>query len=284
MDEWHHPQVMVVVILDLWMSFYWYGWHTHQYLFIKPCQVGLQGWPRGLNAREGEIPPACVEAGQTAWRTAAIIRVNSNRASLMYCLLFAFPFIVSCQYSRVLWWFSDAAHGITVFYPFPESSSICCWDVGSACLSQPACKLAGEEGFACANYILIIRNVVANQASIDILEHIAPLCRLQIEACSVGLRKRSWDQTRSWMHSSPPQLDMAACLVHMLGTDRAAITHGDKMRLHSASPAWGNPGERQRAQESTTQHTLWTLQSESCCGSPSRTYTTETHQHEEKWK
>lgn len=40
----------------------------------------------------------------------------------------------------------------------------------TACLSQHVWKLAGEEGLACANYILIIGNVLANQALIAILE------------------------------------------------------------------------------------------------------------------
>lgn len=32
--------------------------HTDQCLFIRPSQVSLQGWPRGLNARKGELLPA----------------------------------------------------------------------------------------------------------------------------------------------------------------------------------------------------------------------------------
>ena len=54
------------------------------------------------------------------------------------------------------------------------------WVAQAACLSQRAWKLAGEEGLACANYILIIGNVLANQALIAILEPSAPLCRIGI--------------------------------------------------------------------------------------------------------
>lgn len=51
-----------------------------------------------------------------------------------------------------------------------------------ACLSQRVWKLAGEEVFACANYILIIGNVLANQALIAIMEpNACLLCRLGIE-------------------------------------------------------------------------------------------------------
>lgn len=123
-----------------------------------------------------------------------------------------------------MFFWCNQSHGKTVFYPFPKSSSICCWDLGSVCLSQHTRKLAGEEGLACANYSLIIGNVLANQASIAILEHIAPLCRLRTEECSVRVWKCGWDQTGSWMHGSPPQLDMAVCLVYTLGTELPLLT------------------------------------------------------------
>lgn len=62
----------------------------------------------------------------------------------------------------------------------PPPSAAGAWVPPTACLSQRAWKLAGEEGLACANYILIIGNVLANQALIAILELSAPLCRLGI--------------------------------------------------------------------------------------------------------
>ena len=49
----------------------------------------------------------------------------------------------------------------------------------TTCLSQCAWKLAGEEALAGANYILIIRNVLANQGLIAILEPRAPPCRAE---------------------------------------------------------------------------------------------------------
>lgn len=54
----------------------------------------------------------------------------------------------------------------------PASASICCWAEAqpAACLSQHVLKLAGEEVLSCANYILIIGNVLANQALIAISE------------------------------------------------------------------------------------------------------------------
>lgn len=62
--------------------------------------------------------------------------------------------------------------------PHPPPSAAGAWVPPTACLSQRAWKLAGEEVLACANYILIIGNVLANQALIAILEPSAPLCRL----------------------------------------------------------------------------------------------------------
>lgn len=49
----------------------------------------------------------------------------------------------------------------------------------TTCLSQCAWKLAGEEALAGANYILIIRNVLANQGLIAIFEPRAPPCRAE---------------------------------------------------------------------------------------------------------
>ena len=43
----------------------------------------------------------------------------------------------------------------------------------AACLSQHVLKLAGEEALSCANYILIIGNVLANQALIAISESVS---------------------------------------------------------------------------------------------------------------
>lgn len=62
----------------------------------------------------------------------------------------------------------------------PRPSAAGAWVPPTACLSQRAWKLAGEEGLACANYILIIGNVLANQALIAILEPRATLRRLGI--------------------------------------------------------------------------------------------------------
>lgn len=62
----------------------------------------------------------------------------------------------------------------------PPPSAAGAWVPPTACLSQRAWKLAWEEVLACANYILIIGNVLANQALIAILEPSAPLCRLGI--------------------------------------------------------------------------------------------------------
>lgn len=156
----------------------------------------------------------------------------------------------------------NQSHGKRVFYSLPESFSICCWDLGSACLSQHAWKLAGEEGLACANYILIIGNVLANQASIAILEHVAPLCRLRTEACSIRVWKCGWDQTSSWMHST------TAWYGSMPG-----LHAGNRQSRHYSqrweTAPWGSvahlfsnfasrTGERWRAQGSATRHELWT--------------------------
>ena len=83
----------------------------------------------------------------------------------------------------------------------------------TACLSQRAWKLAGEEVLACANYILIIGNVLANQALIAILEPSASLCRLRgVGVC--GARMWLSPDSPSWSLHSPPRLDMAACLAY----------------------------------------------------------------------
>lgn len=68
----------------------------------------------------------------------------------------------------------------------PAPSAAGAWVPPTACLSQRAWKLAGEEVLACANYILIIGNVLANQALIAILEPSAPLCRLGWGWAGVG--------------------------------------------------------------------------------------------------
>lgn len=81
------------------------------------------------------------------------------------------------------------------------------WEPPTACLSQHAWKLAGEEVHACANYILIIGNVLANQGYIAILEPSAPLCML-------GMRARMSSFLPSWTPHPAPQLDVAACLAH----------------------------------------------------------------------
>lgn len=106
------------------------------------------------------------------------------------------------------------SHGKMVFSPPAASSSICCWAwvPPTARLSQRAWKLAGEEVLACANYILIIGNVLANQALIAILEPSVPLCRLGRGVGVCGARMWLSPDTPNWTPHSPPQLDMAACL------------------------------------------------------------------------
>lgn len=109
----------------------------------------------------------------------------------------------------------NQSHGKMVFYPFPESPSICCRDLGPACLSQQAWKLAQKERLACANYILISGNVLANQASIAILEHIALLCRLQTVAPACGSKNvpgtsrdagcTALHHSFLWWHAWPPR-------------------------------------------------------------------------------
>lgn len=99
----------------------------------------------------------------------------------------------------------------------PPPSAAGAWVPPTACLSQRAWKLAGEEVLACANYILIIGNVLANQALIAILEPSALLCRLGMRLGGWGVcgaRMSLSPDTPSWTPCSPPQLDMAACLAY----------------------------------------------------------------------
>lgn len=100
-------------------------------------------------------------------------------------------------YSHTSWWFSDANSHIAKWFStlplHPPPSAAGAWVPPTACLSQRAWKLAGEEVLACANYILIIGNVLANQALIAILEPSTPLCRLRMGGV-VGL-ECSWTQT-----------------------------------------------------------------------------------------
>lgn len=63
------------------------------------------------------------------------------------------------------------------------------WEPPTACLSQHVWKLAGEEVHACANYILIIGNVLANQGYIAILEPSAALCMLGMRVGMLGGRE-----------------------------------------------------------------------------------------------
>lgn len=101
-------------------------------------------------------------------------------------------------YSCASWWFSDAnSHMAKWFSPLPlhpPPSAAGAWVPPTACLSQRVWKLAGEEVLACANYILIIGNVLANQALIAILEPSTPLCRLRMGDGLVGL-ECGWAQT-----------------------------------------------------------------------------------------
>lgn len=85
--------------------------------------------------------------------------------------------------------------------PSPAASaSICCWAqaLAAACLSQHALKLAGEEALSCANYILIIGNVLANQASIAISEAVsssrAEGLPALAEACWASFIHRRWNR------------------------------------------------------------------------------------------
>lgn len=104
-------------------------------------------------------------------------------------------------------------NGFLPFHCILPPSAAGAWVPPTACLSQRAWKLAGEEVLACANYILIIGNVLANQALIAILEPSAPLCRLGICRGGGGLECAS-AQTRQagrlarhhsliWRHAWP---------------------------------------------------------------------------------
>lgn len=108
-------------------------------------------------------------------------------------------------------------NGFLPFHCILPPSAAGAWVPPTACLSQRAWKLAGEEVLACANYILIIGNVLANQALIAILEPSAPLCRLGIcrgGGGGCGARMCLSPDSPSWTPRSPPQLDMAACLAY----------------------------------------------------------------------
>lgn len=84
------------------------------------------------------------------------------------------------RYALMIFGFKQS-HKQNSFSLPPASSSIFYRVLASVCLSQRAWEQAGEEGLACANYILIIGDVMANQTSFAILEQIAPLCRCWIE-------------------------------------------------------------------------------------------------------
>lgn len=178
---------------------------------------GVKAW--------GRIQPACMPG---SWKDSmkdgshcqgqlwqCQFDVLSSRAP--HSLLLTAPSWYSC----VSWWFSDAnSHMAKWFSPLPlhpPPSAAGAWVPPTACLSQRAWKLAGEEVLACANYILIIGNVLANQALIAILEPSALLCRLGMRLGGWGVcgaRMSLSPDTPSWTPRSPPQLDMAACLAY----------------------------------------------------------------------
>lgn len=124
--------------------------------------------------------------------------VLSSRAP--QSLLLAAPSWYSCM----SWWFCDAnSHMAKWFSPFPvhpPPSAAGAWMPQTACLSQCAWKLAGEEVLACANYILIIGNVLANQALIAILEPSALLCRSGMGVGWLLGLECVWAQTRQAGH------------------------------------------------------------------------------------
>lgn len=100
---------------------------------------------------------------------AAIATVRYDSANLMCCHQ-------GPSKSRAPWWFCDANRRSAKWFSSPAASaSICCWAEAqpAACLSQHGIKLAGEEALSCANYILIIGNVLANQALIAISEPVS---------------------------------------------------------------------------------------------------------------
>lgn len=97
------------------------------------------------------------------------LRGQSDSANLMCCHQ-------GPSRRRAPWWFRDANSRIAKWFSSPAASaSICCWAEAqpAACLSQHVLKLAGEEALSCANYILIIGNVLANQALIAISESVS---------------------------------------------------------------------------------------------------------------
>lgn len=173
--------------------------------------VCLSAWARlswrmaeGVKA-QGKSQPACMPGswidsmkdGSHCQGQLCQFDVLSSRAP--HSLLLTAP----SWYSHKSWWFSDAnSHMAKWFSPLPlhpPPSVAGAWVPPTACLSQRAWKLAREEVLACANYILIIGNVLANQALIAILEPSAPLCRLRVGGF-VGLECGS-AQTRWAGHS-----------------------------------------------------------------------------------
>lgn len=107
---------------------------------------------------------------------AAIARVSSDSANLMCCrpgLLISSSLQllpdIAVSSDGILMQTVTLQNGSTLPLHLPPSATGALV-LPTACLSQHVWKLAGEEGLACANYILIIGNVLANQALIAILE------------------------------------------------------------------------------------------------------------------
>lgn len=101
----------------------------------------------------------------------------------------------------------------------PPPSAAGAWVPPTACLSQRAWKLAGEEVLACANYILIIGNVLANQALIAILEPSAPLCSLGMggggyNMAEPRLRCLTLHHSLIWRHAWPTTGQGLCYIIH----------------------------------------------------------------------
>lgn len=154
------------------------------------------------------------------------------------------------RYSCASWWFSDAnSHMAKWFSPLllhPPPSAAGAWVPPTACLSQRAWKLAGEEVLACANYILIIGNVLANQALIAILEPRAPLCRLGMgvggmwgyNAARPSLAKLDTSLSTTAWYGSKPGLPLGrGCATLFMGNrGRPGCRNGDLCHAYSQIP------------------------------------------------
>lgn len=122
------------------------------------------------------------------------------------------------------------------FFPLPLPalpSAAGAWAPPTACLSQCAWKLAGEEALAGANYILIIRNVLANQGLIAILEPRAPPCRAERKGREACLPWR-------WLSPCLPSLCLSSPLLPP--SSNSLPQYGDVPGLDSGVLFTGNIG------------------------------------------